>query len=210
MKTINLKNVTKKLAGREVLSDISYEFRAGQIYGLKGKNGCGKTMLMRSIAGLVEPTYGTVTIDGKVLYKDIDVPLSMGLLIENPKFYDNWSAVKNLVMLEELRGEYDIEEIRSCIKSVGLDPDDKRTVKKFSLGMKQRLGIAAATVGMPELVLLDEPINAIDGQGVQNMTEYIKSLKSDDRIIIIACHDENEMNILADTIINMSEGKIMV
>ena len=210
MKTINLKNVTKKLAGREVLSDISYEFRAGQIYGLKGKNGCGKTMLMRSIAGPVEPTYGTVTIDGKVLYKDIDVPLSMGLLIENPKFYDNWSAVKNLVMLEELRGEYDIEEIRSCIKSVGLDPDDKRTVKKFSLGMKQRLGIAAATVGMPELVLLDEPINAIDGQGVQNMTEYIKSLKSDDRIIIIACHDENEMNILADTIINMSEGKIMV
>lgn len=209
MKTIRITNLTKVLGGREVLKNIDYDFHAGKIYGLKGKNGCGKTMLMRSIAGLIRPTSGEIIVDEKILYKDIDVPPSMGILIENPKFYFSWSAYKNIATLQGLKGNTDEEEIRNSIISVGLDPDDKRPVKKYSLGMRQRLGIAVATVGKPELILLDEPINAIDGQGVEDMTHLIKNLCTPDRIIIIACHDENEMNLLADVIIDMSEGMIL-
>jgi ABC-2 type transport system ATP-binding protein len=205
---INLENVNKNIAGIPVLKNISYKFEGGKIYGLKGKNGCGKTMLMRSIAGLMKPSNGKIFINDKCLYKDMDVPESIGILIENPSFLTEYSGLENLKMLSCADRNIKKEDLSELLKSVGLNPDDKKKVRKYSLGMKQRLGIAAALMGNPEIVLLDEPINAIDEAGVSEIRDLIRSKKSEERIIILACHDNEELEYLADEIVYMSDGEI--
>lgn len=206
---IQLKNVTKKLSGVSVLDDITYEFKGNKIYGLRGKNGCGKTMLMRAISGLMQPTDGEIIINGKVLYKDITIPESIGVLIENPSFLKEYTGFRNLKLLAEIKKCIDDEQIRECLTEVGLDAYDKRTVKKYSLGMRQRLGIAAAIMEKPEIILLDEPINAIDEAGVENIRKLLVSLKDEERIIIVACHDRDELDFLADEIVCLEAGRIV-
>jgi ABC-2 type transport system ATP-binding protein len=158
---IEITNLKKVIKGTIVLDDINYTFSGGRIYGLCGKNGCGKTMLMRLIAGLIYPSSGTIRIKDKVLGKDISFPESVGMLIENPSFLNDYTGKQNLEMLAGLQKNVDKAEVRRVLEQVGLDPDDKRKFYKYSLGMRQRLGIAAAIMGSPELILLDEPINAI-------------------------------------------------
>lgn len=204
-----LNNVNKKIAGVPILRDINYTFKGGLIYGLRGKNGCGKTMLMRSIAGLMSPTSGEIIINGKILYKDIDVPESIGVLIENPAFLPEYTGYKNLKYLADLKKKITEQEIINVIDSVGLNSRDKRNVRKYSLGMKQRLGIAAAIMEKPNIILLDEPINAIDEKGVDEIRNVILGLKDDKRIIIVACHDREELDNLADIVIKLSEGTIV-
>lgn len=205
---IKIEGLTKKIKKAVVLDDINITFQGGVVYGLSGKNGCGKTMLMRTIAGLIYPTQGKVSINGKILGKDISFPESIGLLIENPAFLDEYTGFENLKLLADVQGKVSSEDIRDTLKKVGLDPDDKRKYYKYSLGMKQRLGIAAAIMGEPELIMLDEPINAIDIYGVKKIRDVIRSLVDKNRIIIIACHDKEEMEYLADRVITMSKGKI--
>lgn len=205
---IQIEHLTKKIKGVTVLDDITYSFQGGRIYGLSGKNGCGKTMLMRSIAGLIYPTSGKIMIDGEILGKDISFPKSMGLLIENPVFLRDYTGFENLRLLAGIQGGISDDEIREVLEKVGLLPEDKRKYYKYSLGMRQRLGIAAAIMGEPDVILLDEPINAIDVDGVEEIRDTIRNLVDENRIIIIACHDKEEMDYMADTVIRMAEGRI--
>lgn len=206
---IELKNITKIIRKNKVLDNVSYTFKGGYIYGLNGKNGCGKTMLMRCVSGLIYPTKGEVLINGKILGKDISFPPSIGVLIENPAFLGRYTGFENLHMLAQIKGNLSVEKIRNVLEQVGLDPDDRKKYHKYSLGMRQRLGIAAAIMDSPDIIILDEPINAIDGEGVILIRELIRSYIDDERIIIIACHDMREMEMLADITINMSDGKII-
>lgn len=205
---VELKNVSKRLNDVTVLEDISLTLESGTIYGLKGKNGCGKTMLMRMMAGLIYPTSGTVSIDGEILHKDIATPRSIGILIENPAFLPGYTGQRNLELLAGLTGKADRTQIAKTMSRVWLDPNDKRTYRKYSLGMKQRLGIACALMECPDLILLDEPINAIDEKGVPKIWEALQEEKQRGALIVLACHDTEELTSLADQIITIEEGKI--
>ena len=205
---VELKNVSKRLNDVTVLEDISLTLESGTIYGLKGKNGCGKTMLMRMMAGLIYPTSGTVSIDGEILHKDIATPRSIGVLIENPAFLPGYTGQQNLELLAGLTGKEDRNQIAKTMSRVGLAPNDKRTYRKYSLGMKQRLGIACALMECPDLILLDEPINAIDEKGVPKIWEALQEEKQRGALIMLACHDTEELTSLADRIITIEEGKI--
>lgn len=205
---VELKNVSKRLNDVTVLEDISLTLESGTIYGLKGKNGCGKTMLMRMMAGLIYPTSGTVSIDGEILHKDIATPRSIGILIENPAFLPGYTGQRNLELLAGLTGKADRTQIAKTMSRVGFDPNDKRTYRKYSLGMKQRLGIACALMECPDLILLDEPINAIDEKGVPKIWEALQEEKQRGALIVLACHDTEELTSLADQIITIEEGKI--
>lgn len=205
---VELKNVSKRLNDVTVLEDISLTLEAGTIYGLKGKNGCGKTMLMRMMAGVIYPTSGTVSIDGEILHKDIATPRSIGVLIENPAFLPGYTGQRNLELLAGLTGKADRTQIAKTMNRVGLDLSDKRTYRKYSLGMKQRLGIACALMECPDLILLDEPINAIDEKGVPKIWEALQEEKQRGALIVLACHDTEELTSLADQIITIEEGKI--
>ena len=205
---ISIEHVTKKIKDATVLKDICLEMKGGTVYGLQGKNGSGKTMLMRAISGLIRPTSGRIVINGEQLHKNISIPRSIGLLLENPSLLPEYDASQNLKLLAKMQGGVPEEEIRQLIRDVGLDDAGHKKVEKYSLGMKQRLGIAAAILGSPDIILLDEPINAIDGEGVEEIRSLILSLKNEKRIIIVACHDKEEMNLLADEIVHLSDGRI--
>lgn len=206
---IKITHLSKKIKKAVILDDVNMELESGRIYGLKGKNGSGKTMLMRAICGLITPTNGTVEIDGKILGKDISFPESIGVLIENPSFISNYTGMKNLQVLASIQKRIGDEEIRNTLELVGLDPDDKRTFKKYSLGMKQRLGIAEAIMERPDIVILDEPINALDENGAAMIREILHNLRNEGKLIILACHDTEELNFLADEIYEIAEGKIV-
>lgn len=209
MEEIKLSGVSKKIRGVWVLRDINLTMKPGTIYGLRGKNGCGKTMLMRAICGLILPTEGEVSIDGKVLHQDIAYPQSLGALIENPSFLSQYTGLQNLRMLGSIQGKVRDEELRLALTRAGLDPEDKRTYRKYSLGMKQKLGIANAIMGEPDLIVLDEPINALDEESVKGIKEVLIGLRDRGKLIIIACHDKEELEYLSDTIFVMKEGSIV-
>ncbi len=206
---IKITHLSKNIKKAVILDDVNMELESGRIYGLKGKNGSGKTMLMRAICGLITPTNGTVEIDGKILGKDISFPESIGVLIENPSFISNYTGMKNLQVLASIQKRIGDEEIRNTLELVGLDPNDKRTFKKYSLGMKQRLGIAEAIMERPDIVILDEPINALDEAGAAMIREILHNLRNEGKLIILACHDTEELNFLADEIYEIAEGKII-
>ena len=191
-----------------VLNGVDLELRDGEIGILLGKNGSGKTMLMRAISGLIRPTSGRIVINGEQLHKNISIPRSIGLLLENPSLLPEYDASQNLKLLAKMQGGVPEEEIRQLIRDVGLEDAGHKKVEKYSLGMKQRLGIAAAILGSPDIILLDAPINAIDGEGVEEIRSLILSLKNEKRIIIVACHDKEELNLLADEIVQLRDGRI--
>ncbi len=205
---LELQNIVQKIRKKTVLNDISIQFDSRYIYGLQGKNGCGKTMLMRVISGLIFPASGKVLIDGKELHKDISIPESIGVLIESPSFLNEFTGIQNLKLIASLKNKITEAEIREALTQVGLDPDDKRTYRKYSLGMKQRLGIACAIMEKPKIVLLDEPINAIDANGVELIHTLLENLKQSGSLVILACHDKEELYSLSDVIVEMEEGKI--
>lgn len=206
---VQIKNLTKKIRGTTVLDNIDVTFKSGKIYGLSGKNGSGKTMLMRSICGLIRPSSGSVQIDEKILGKDISFPPSIGVLIETPSFISKYTGFKNLKILASIKNQISDDDIRKILIDVGLDPFDKRTYRKYSLGMKQRLGIACALMENPEIILLDEPINALDESGIQLIKNLLLKARKQGSIIIISCHDKEELEFLSDEIYELSEGKIV-
>ncbi len=206
---IELKDVTKKIRGATVLDHVSCRFESGHVYGLKGKNGSGKTMLMRAVSGLIRIRSGVVDCNGQILGKDRSFPESIGILIENPSFIDSYTGFKNLKVLASIRDVVKDGHIRDVLAQVGLDPHDKRTYRKYSLGMKQRLGIAAAIMESPDIIILDEPVNALDESGVLQVRDILKEHRDRGAIIIIACHDSEELQLLSDEIIEISEGRIV-
>lgn len=205
---VRLEDYCKSSKSAEVLKNINLTLESGKVIGLKGKNGSGKTMLMRAISGLILPTSGKVYINDKELGRQISFPPSIGILIENPSFISNYTGFKNLKILASIQNRISDDEIRDAIRKVGLDPDDKRTFKKYSLGMKQRLGIAAAIMERPDIVILDEPINALDEAGAGLIKGLLDELKANGSLIIIACHDTEELNYLSDEIYEIYDGEI--
>ena len=206
---IEVKDYTKIIKGITILDDINITFESGKCYGLKGKNGSGKTMLMRAVSGLITATKGAVVIDGETLGKEISFPRSIGVLIENPAFIANYTGYKNLELLACIQNRIGKEEIRKTMEDVGLEPDDKRKYRKYSLGMKQKLGIASAFMEKPDIIILDEPINAIDEAGVIKVKKMIQEAKNRGAVIITACHDAEELQELSDEIIQIAEGRIV-
>ena len=205
---VRLEDYCKSFKSAEVLKNINLTLESGKVIGLKGKNGSGKTMLMRAISGLILPTSGKVYINDKELGRHISFPPSIGILIENPSFISNYTGFKNLKIPASIQNRISDDEIRDAIRKVGLDPDDKRTFKKYSLGMKQRLGIAAAIMERPDIVILDEPINALDEAGAGLIKGLLDELKANGSLIIIACHDTEELNYLSDEIYEIYDGEI--
>lgn len=208
MAQIEIKNVTKIIKHNTVIDNVSLTVNSGKITGLKGVNGSGKTMLMRLVSGLILPTSGEIIIDGETLGKDITFPRSIGTLIENPAFLDNYSGFQNLKLLASIQGKISDEEIREAIIAVELNPDDKKKFRKYSLGMKQRLGIAAAVMEHPDIIILDEPTNALDSDGVQMVKRILQKEKERGALILISCHDLDVLKELSDVIYLMNVGRV--
>lgn len=204
---IKINDVSKIIKGNTVLDHITMEMKSGNIYGLWGINGSGKTMLMRAICGLIKPSSGTIEMDGMVLGKEFSFPENIGVMLENPSFLSGYTGYENLKLLTAIKDVIGPKEIRMALTAVGLDPDDKRKYKKFSLGMKQRLGIACAIMEDPELIILDEPFNALDDAGVSLVKKIILSLKKKGKLIILSCHDKEELETLSDKIFRLRDGK---
>lgn len=204
---IKINDVSKVIKGNTVLDHITMEMKSGNIYGLWGINGSGKTMLMRAICGLIKPSSGTIEIDGVVLGKEFSFPENIGVMLENPSFLSGYTGYENLKLLTAIKDVIGPKEIRMALTAVGLDPDDKRKYKKFSLGMKQRLGIACAIMEDPELIILDEPFNALDDAGVSLVKKIIINLKKKGKLIILSCHDKEELETLSDKIFRLRDGK---
>lgn len=205
---IRTENATKYIRGTLILDKVNVEFESGKIYGLQGPNGSGKTMLMRLVGGLIRPTSGEVYIDENKLGQSFDFPTSMGLLIENPAFLPNYTGLKNLELLAGIKGNVSLEQLRQTIRDVGLNPDDKRKYRKYSLGMKQRLGIAAAIMEKPDLILMDEPTNALDDTGVEQICQLLRRERDRGALILMACHDAAILEQMSDEIYTIYEGKV--
>lgn len=205
---IVIDQVTKVIDGNNILNNISFEMVSGNIYGLKGQNGAGKTMLMRAMCGLIRVTSGKVTIDGEIIGKDISFPRSLGILLESPGFINGYSGYKNLKTLADIRRKVGREEIMETLTRVGLDPNEKKPYKKYSLGMKQKLGIAAAILESPDFIILDEPTNALDEKSIAVLKELLRELKEQERVILISCHDTENLLEMADTVIELSGGEL--
>ena len=202
---IEIKHVSKKIKDALVLDDVCMTLESGNIYGFQGVNGSGKTMLMRAVSGLMYPTSGTISIDGKVLGKNMAFPEKIGMLIENPAFIDSYTGYDNLKMLASInKGEVDISR---ALETVGLNPHDKRKYRKYSLGMKQRLGIACAIMEEPKLLLLDEPFNALDKEGQEKLSEIIRDMRDKGSLILLSSHDKDELENLSDVIYLVDSGR---
>lgn len=206
MNRIDLENVSKTIRNNEVLKDISLHFESGNIYGFVGRNGSGKTMLFRMIAGLIKPTRGSVSYNGKVLGSELDIIPRLGLVIENVGLYPEFTGLRNLKMLAMINSLIGEQEIREAITRVGLDPDDRRTVRKYSLGMKQRIVLAQAIMERPDVLILDEPTNALDEDGVEQIRNLIREEKERGALVLIASHNREDISSLCDVIYSMRAG----
>ncbi|MDY2590567.1 MAG: ATP-binding cassette domain-containing protein [Agathobacter sp.] len=206
MNAISVMNLKMNFGEEQVLKGISREFETGKIHGIVGNNGSGKTVLMKCICGFLSPTEGRVVVDGKTIGKDVDFPENIGIIIETPGFLPGLTGIKNLKILASLKRKIGDEEIRNVIRKVGLDPDLKKPVSKYSLGMRQRLGIAQAIMEDPSILILDEPFNGLDKNGVMQMRKLIKELREDGKTIILASHNQADIDELCDTVCEMDAG----
>ncbi|MGN0648759.1 MAG: ABC transporter ATP-binding protein [Oscillospiraceae bacterium] len=210
MNTLVLDQVTKTLQGHTVLDHVSLSLESGKIYGLVGRNGSGKTMLIRSISGMVRPTSGTIRWNGKQLYREIDYIPRLGLLIENIGLYPEFTGFQNLKLLAGIQKRITDADIREAIVRVGLDPDDNRPIRKYSLGMKQKITLAQAFMEKPELLMLDEPTNALDEASVARIRDDIKAAAAQGAIVLLASHNKEDISCLCDVVYFMEEGKLSV
>jgi ABC-2 type transport system ATP-binding protein len=209
MEQLTLHNVTKIIQHNAVLKGINLELYPGHVYGFVGRNGSGKTMLFRAIAGLISLTEGTVTLDGKVLHKDMSVLPNVGLVIENIGLYPEFTGYQNLKILANLNKKIDKKQIRKTIERLGLNPDDKRTFRKYSLGMKQRIVLAQALMEEPDILLLDEPTNGLDESGVDLLRNIVREEKKRGALILIASHNKEDIDLLCDTKLYIKEGQLV-
>lgn len=203
---VEIKNYCKSIKSRPILNNVSYNFEYGKIYGLYGHNGPGKTMLLRAIAGLLVPDSGSVVIDGKVLHKDMSFPPSIGIVIENMNLLPQYNAFDNLKILGKIKKTATDEDIKTALERVGLKSDLK--VKKFSLGMKQRLNIAQAVFEKQKIILLDEPTNALDNDGVQLIYKLLKEEKERGALVVITTHHKEDLEEVCDVVLEMTEGEL--
>ena len=203
---ISLENVSKDFGKDRVLKSVTRDFERGKIHGVVGNNGSGKTVMFKCICGFLQPTEGKIWVDGKRIGVDVDFPPDIGLIIETPGFLPQYTGVKNLEILASLKKKISIEHIADTIRRVGLDPTMKKPVGKYSLGMRQRLGIAQAIMEQTSLMILDEPMNGLDNAGVREMRELFKSLRAQGKTIIMASHNREDIDELCDNVYEMDAG----
>lgn len=205
---ITVSNLVLKIKDNLILDDVNICLESGKIHGLIGRNGSGKTMLMKCVCGFVRPTSGEIIVDGKRIGVDCDFPEDIGLIIETPGFIPYYSGLRNLQILASLRGKVTKEQICDAMCSVELDPELRLQVRKYSLGMRQRLGLAQAIMENPSLLVLDEPMNGLDKEGVADMRRYLLSFKEAGKTIMIASHSAEDIDLLCDTVWEMEHGRI--
>lgn len=205
---IVIEHVTKKFGEDTVLDDINVTMEQGKVYGFAGNNGSGKTVLMKCICGFLPVTKGKIYVNEKVIGTEIDFPESIGVIIETPGFMPNLTGMRNLEILAGLRGNISKEEIRQAMQRAGLNPDLRKSVSKYSLGMRQRLGIAQAIMEQPDFLILDEPFNGLDKHGVADIRNLLLELKEQGKTIILASHNSEDIRILCDQVYEMDGGKM--
>ena len=203
---IDVQHVSKSFGEEQVLKDICRSFEIGKIHGIVGNNGSGKTVLMKCICGFLRPDSGKIYVNYKEVGKDMDFPDDLGIIIETPGFLPNISGFKNLQLLASLKKKTSDAVIRDVIMKVGLDPYMKKPVGKYSLGMRQRLGLAQALMEDPQLLILDEPLNGLDKHGAAHIRELIKSLRDEGKTILLASHNQMDIDELCDTVCEMDGG----
>lgn len=203
---IEVQNAVKRFRDQVVLKNVSISFEKGQIHGIVGRNGSGKTVLFKCICGLMHPEEGVILVNGKRVGRDVDMPEDIGAIIEAPGFLPNYSGYKNLRFLANIRRKIGKEEILNVLKTVGLDPESRKHVGKYSLGMRQRLGIAQAIMEDPEILILDEPMNGLDNAGVQDIRALLLELKAQGKTILLASHNHEDIAALCDTVHEMDGG----
>ena len=205
---IELKKVSKTYAGQKVLDEITVLLERGRVHGFVGRNGSGKTVLMKCVAGLLRPDSGEVYVDGRRIGTELETPPDMGAIIEVPGFLPNASGYKNLKYLADISGRAGDKQIRAAMKACGLDPDSRKWVSKYSLGMRQRLGIAQAIMEAPSLLILDEPMNGLDDTGALEARHLLTDLKEKGKTILLASHNPLDIDALCDAVYEMNAGKI--
>lgn len=205
---ITVKNLSLKIQKDVILSDINLHIERGKITGLIGRNGCGKTMLMKCITGFVKPTQGEVIFDGKKIGEEIDFPKNTGIIIETPAFVPYYSGYKNLMELAMLQKKIGKAEVEEVLKQVGLYEARHKLVRKYSLGMRQRLGIAQALMENPDTLILDEPMNGLDNECVALVRDLLADLKRQGKTILLVSHNAEDIRVLCDVIYEMDKGKI--
>lgn len=203
---IIVENVDKKFGEERVLKNVSHAFEKGKVHGIVGNNGSGKTVLFKCICGFMQPTKGRILVRGKEIGRDVDFPEHIGIIIETPGFLAFKTGFRNLQILASLNDRIGKEQIIRTIERVGLDPALKKTVNKYSLGMRQRLGIAQAIMEDPDLLILDEPFNGLDKYGVADIRNIIMELKEQGKTILLASHNAEDIRILCDTVCEMDAG----
>ena len=207
---IHINNLSLKINKDVILSDINLHIKKGKITGLVGRNGCGKTMLMKCVTGFVKPTEGEVIFDGKKIGKDVDFPSDTGIIIETPSFVPYYSGMKNLMELASLKRKIGKKEVEEVLKKVGLYEARNKLVRKYSLGMRQRLGIAQALMENPETLILDEPMNGLDNECVNLVRGILAELKKQGKTILLVSHNAEDIKVLCDEIYEMDKGKVCV
>lgn len=206
---IVLENVVKKFKDYTALRGISISFEKGKIHGIVGRNGSGKTVMMKCICGLMHPDSGKITVNGKVIGKEVDIANDIGAIIEAPGFLPNYSGYRNLKFLADIKRVIGKQEIYVAMKTVGLDPDSGKHVGKYSLGMRQRLGLAQAIMENPSILILDEPMNGLDRKGVEEMRELLLSFREQGKTVLLASHNREDIDILCDTVQEMEDGTFL-
>lgn len=205
---LEVKDVSLRIKDNTILKDVSLKVEKGSICGIVGRNGSGKSMLMKCITGLVKYDSGEVSVEEKVIGKDTDFPESLGVIIETPSFINNLSGYANLKRLAMYRNIISSEDIKGAIRLVGLNPDLRRKVGKYSLGMRQRLGIAQAIMEKPRLLVLDEPFNSLDADGVDDMRKLLMEYAEGGNTILLCSHNKDDIDILCDKVYVMEKGQI--
>jgi len=206
MSIIQVKNLDLTINKTQILKNVCVSFEKGKIHGLIGRNGSGKTMLMKCICGFIRPTNGEIYVDDKQVGKECDFPENIGIIIETPGFIPYYSGYKNLKLIADLNKKITPEQIKQAMAQVGLDPELKRHVVKYSLGMRQRLGLAQAIMENPDILILDEPMNGLDKEGVEDMRKYLLDFRKQGKTIIIASHSTEDIEVLCDTVSEMDKG----
>lgn len=202
------KNINKKIKNKTILSNINLELKHGVVYGFVGRNGSGKTMLFRALSGLMKIDSGEILYKNQRLHKDFPILPNLGITLENAGLYPEFTGFKNLQLLAKLNKKVDDAQIKKTIERVGLNPNDKRTYKKYSLGMKQRIVIAQAIMEKPDVIMLDEPTNSLDEDGVQLIRQIVKEEKERGAMILLASHNKEDISLLADEVYYIENGTL--
>jgi ABC-2 type transport system ATP-binding protein len=205
---IEVKDVTKNVKGKNLIQNITFQVKKGSIIGIIGRNGSGKTVLMKCICGFMKPSSGKIIVNGKQVGENAKLASNMGILIENPGFLSNYSGYRNLKFLADIERKIGKKEIREYMKLVGLDPDNRKPVKHYSLGMRQRLAIAQSIMEEQDIVILDEPMNGLDNMGVNDMRQLFLKLKEQGKTILLTSHMKEDIDILCDEVYMMEAGNL--